>query len=165
MIDKTQHRWTPAILSFAAAMMLAPLPPAVAAGSDTVKTLIGSWGGSGRIRYTDGSSESLRCNAYYTGGGSQLNMAIQCQSDKNSIHIRSKLRIDGARASGDWEERTFNASGTASGRVESSSMSLSLNGGGFTGSMSVSISPSSHTVSISTQGIAMSGATMSFGRR
>jgi hypothetical protein len=145
--------------------MPGPIQPVRAAGSDAVQTLIGSWGGSGRITYTDGSSESLRCNAYYTGGGSTLNMAIQCKSDKNTIHVRSKLRVDGARASGEWEERTFNASGTASGRVDGSSLSLSLGGGGFTGTMSVSFSKSSHDVSISTQGIAMRRATMSFSRR
>lgn len=138
---------------------------ASAADASLVGSLIGAWGGSGRISYTDGSSESIRCNAYYTGGGNTLNMAIQCKSDSNAIHVRSKLRIDGSRASGEWEERTFNANGIASGRVDGSSMSLSLGGGGFTGSMSVSFGKSSHNVNISTQGIAMSRATMSFSRR
>jgi len=92
-------------------------------------------------------------------------MAIQCKSDKNPINIRSQLRIDGSRASGTWEERTFNASGTASGSVGSSNMSLSVTGGGFSGTMSVSFGKSSHRVSISTQGIAMSRATMNFKKR
>ena len=142
-----------------------PIEVARAADNSVVGNLIGAWGGSGRISYTDGSSESIRCNAYYSGGGNALSMAIQCKSDSNAIHVRSKLRIDGARASGEWEERTFNANGTASGRVDGSSMSLSLGGGGFSGSMSVSFGKSSHTVSISTQGIAMNKATMNFSRR
>lgn len=136
-----------------------------AAESSLVGNLIGAWGGSGRISYTDGSSESISCNAYYTGGGNALNMAIQCKSDSKAIHVRSKLRIDGSRASGEWEERTFNASGSASGRVDAGSLSLALGGGGFTGSMSVSFGKSSHNVNISTQGIAMSKVTMSFSRR
>lgn len=147
------------------ALLMAPFGNVHAVESSAVGTLIGSWGGSGRISYTDGSSENIHCNAYYTGGGNTLNMAIQCKSDSKAIHVRSKLRIDGSRASGDWEERTFNANGTASGRVDGGSMSLSLGGGGFTGSMSVSFGKSSHNVSISTQGIAMSKATMSFSRR
>lgn len=157
-------------LSLSAALGLAalasgPLVVTPASAQTAVSTLVGSWGGSGRIAYTDGSSEGIRCTAYYSGGGSDLRMAIQCRSDKNPIHIRSTLRISGSRASGDWEERTFNASGTASGSVGSSSMSLNISGGGFSGSMSVSIGKASHSVSISTQGIAMSRATMSFSRR
>jgi len=141
------------------------LRDANAAETSAVATLAGTWGGTGRISYTDGSSEGIRCNAYYTAGGNQLTMAIQCKSDSNAIHVRSNLRIDGSRVSGDWEERTFNASGNGSGRVDGNSMSLNLTGGGFSGSMSVNFSKATHGVTISTQGIAMSRATMTFTRR
>ena len=138
--------------------------PAKAAESG-LATLAGSWGGSGRISYTDGSSESIRCTAYYTGGGAALRMAIQCRSDKNPIHIRSQLRVDGSRVSGQWEERTFNASGTASGKLGSNNLSLSISGGGFSGSMSVSFGRSSHSVNISAQGVALSRVTINFTRK
>jgi hypothetical protein len=139
--------------------------PAPAAQSDTISALIGSWGGSGRITYTDGSSEVITCSAYYSGASGELRMAIQCRSEKNPIHIRSRLRIDGSRASGDWEERTFNASGNASGSVSGHSLSLNVSGGGFTGTMVVSFSASSHSVNIATDGIAMKRATIQFSRR
>jgi hypothetical protein len=80
-----------ACLAFAGIAALAP----AARAENIVETLNGSWSGSGRIVYTDGSSEGIRCNAFYTGGGRDLSMAIQCKSDRNPIHIRSKLRIDG----------------------------------------------------------------------
>jgi hypothetical protein len=154
-----------AVISGVAVAASMPISPAYAVEANAVATLIGSWGGSGRISYTDGSSESIRCTAYYTGGGNELRMAIQCKSDKNPIHIRSKLRIDGNRASGEWEERTFNASGTASGSIGSNSLSLGISGGGFTGSMAVSFSKASHSVNVSAQGVAMSRVTISFNRR
>jgi hypothetical protein len=150
-------------LAVASAVVLAA--PAVAADSAAVATLLGNWGGSGRIHYTDGSTETIRCTAYYTGGGAELQMAIQCQGQGNPIHMRSRVKIDGARASGSWEERTFNASGDATGKVGGDSMSLSLSGGGFSGSMSVSFSKSQHSVNISTQGIGMTKASISFNRR
>ena len=152
-------------LTVLALLALVPVPPAIAAADSAVNTLKGTWGGSGRISYKDGSSEAIRCSAYYTGGDNTLNMVIRCKSEKNPIHIRSKLEIDGSHASGEWEERTFNASGTASGNVGANSMSLKISGGGFTGSMSVSFSKSSHNVNISTQGIEMSRATISFSRQ
>lgn len=153
-----------AVAAVAVAMVALSGLPANAQGAATA-TLVGSWGGNGRISYNDGSSESIRCNAYYTGGGNQLSMVIQCKSQTSEINMRSKLRIDGNRASGEWEERTFNASGTASGKVDGDRMSLNIGGGGFSGTMSVSYSKSSHSVQILTQGIAMKSATMSFTRR
>ncbi len=48
-------------------------------------------GGSGQITMSDGKQERLKCNAYYTGGGSQLGMAIRCQSESSNVEIRSKL--------------------------------------------------------------------------
>lgn len=154
-----------AIVAAAAIMPLAGVPSIATAAESPVATLAGSWGGSGRISYTDGNSEGIRCNAYYSAGGNQLTLAIQCKSDSNAIHVRSKLRIDGSRVNGDWEERTFNASGSGNGRVEGNSMSISLAGGGFTGNMTVNFSKSAHSVTISTKGIAMSKATMNFTRR
>ncbi|MEQ1611892.1 MAG: hypothetical protein ABL904_04000 [Hyphomicrobiaceae bacterium] len=151
--------------ALAVAVGIAISAPALAADSAVVTTLLGNWGGSGRIHYTDGSTETIRCTAYYTGGGSELHMAIQCQGQGNPIHMRSRLKIDGARASGSWEERTFNASGNATGKASGDSMSLSLAGGGFSGSMAVSFSKSQHSVNITTQGIGMSKASISFNRR
>jgi hypothetical protein len=135
------------------------------AAEDALSPLVGSWGGSGRITYTDGSTEGIRCTAYYTGGGSALGLSIKCNSEKNPIHVISKLRVSGSRASGDWEERTYTVSGSASGSVSPGSLSLAIEGGGVTGSMSVSFSKSSHTVTITTKGIAMARASMSFSRR
>lgn len=166
-LTRLRHVSAPTALGLALLVPIAcvPVHSARAAGDGAVGTLVGSWGGSGRIQYTDGSSEAIRCSAYYTGGSNTLNMVIQCKSDKNPIHIRSKLHIDGSHASGDWEERTFNASGTVSGKVNPDSMSLNISGGGFDGSMSVSFSKTSHTVNVTTKGIAMSRANMNFGRR
>jgi hypothetical protein len=127
--------------------------------------LVGSWSGSGRLHYTGGSSEGIRCTAYYTLQSSAFSLAIQCRSEKNPIHIRSKLKISGKRLSGDWEERTFNAAGTATGTVSGDRINLNVDGGGFTGSMTVSIGRATHSVRIETKGIAMSRATMDFRKR
>ncbi len=135
-----------------------------AAETAATSMLPGTWSGSGRVYYTDNSTESLRCSGYYTGGGSELHMAIQCKSESRDIHIRSKLKISGDKVSGEWEERTFNATGSATGSAGANTLSLSLAGGGFSGNMSVSFSKTSHTVTITTQGIGMSRATINFGK-
>lgn len=153
----------PVMAVLAAAAMLATGP--AHAADDAVATLLGSWGGSGRLHFTDGSSQSINCTGNYTGGGDELRMAIQCKSETTPIHIRSRLKISGGRASGEWEERTYNASGSASGKAGGGNVSLGLSGGGFSGSMSVGYSRSHQSITISTKGIGMSKATISLSRR
>jgi hypothetical protein len=144
------------------AMLLLPIEPSRADPSP-FDTLLGSWGGTGEIRLDKGRRERIKCNAYYTGGGSQLGLAIRCNSDSYKIEIRSKLSYSGGRLSGNWEERTFNATGSASGTATPSRISLSIRGG-VSGTMVVSYTKSRQSVSISTQGIALQGVSITLGR-
>ena len=151
----------PVVASFGLLAFCASIP---AQAADPIQALQGSWSGNGRLHYTDGRSENIHCTANYTGGSGELGMAIQCKSDTNPIHIRSKLKISGGRASGEWEERTFNASGTATGKVSDGTMTLSVSGGGFNGTMTVTFGKTDHSVVIVTHGIGMSKASISFKR-
>ena len=126
--------------------------------------LLGSWAGSGQIRYQSGESEGVRCAAYYTGGGQRLRLAIRCRSTSNDIEIRGVLTQQADKVTGTWEERTFNAAGEASGRMTSGKMNLSITGGGFSGSMSVSYDGPRQTVVITTQGIPMKSVNVTLGK-
>jgi hypothetical protein len=117
--------------------------------------LLGSWAGSGQIRYDDSSSEGIRCNAYYTGSAERLHLAIRCRSDSTEVEIRGILTRKGDALSGTWEERTFHASGEATGRITGDKLNLSISGGGFSGSMGVAYAGTKQTVTIATQGIKM----------
>ncbi len=142
----------PSIALLAGLLVLAPKAGLQAAEGNPFDVLLGSWGGSGNFKLNDGTSERIQCNAYYTGGGSQLGMAIRCKSpSNNNIEIRSKLSKSGNRISGTWEERTYNAGGSASGSATGSNIRLQISGG-VSGSMSVNYSKSRQSVSISTSG-------------
>ncbi len=128
--------------------------------------LQGTWSGSGRVQFEGGQSERLRCNAYYTnsGGGNVLGLAIRCASASNKLEIRGRLTYSGGRVTGTWEERTFNASGTARGRASDSRVSLRL-AGTIPGAMNVSVSRSRQSVAISTQGTAIKAVRIGLTRR
>jgi hypothetical protein len=138
-----------------ATLAVAAAGVAVAAPDASFDGLLGAWSGSGQVRYQSGDTEGIRCTAYYTGGGPKLGLAIRCKSASNDIEIRGALTHQGEKVSGTWEERTFNASGQASGRMAAGRMNLSIEGGGFSGTMSVSYSGTRQTVAITTQGIPM----------
>ena len=149
------RRAAPILLATAALVGLALITPTkpVEANPSPFDTLLGSWRGSGKI-LLDSGPERLSCNAYYTGGGSQLGMAIRCKSDSSNVEIRSKLSLSGSRLTGNWEERTYNAPGTATGTARPGRLAIRVSGS-VTGSMIVNYSRSSQSVSISTQGIAL----------
>jgi hypothetical protein len=128
-------------------------------------SLSGSWSGGGQMRFENGSSERISCRAYYTprDGGSALSLAIRCASKDNKIELRANLQSNGGRVSGDWEERTFNAGGSATGRASGGSLTLAI-AGSVAGSMQVSTSGNRQNVSISTSGVALRGVSMSLSK-
>ena len=139
--------------------MSTPSPQAHATPFDT---LLGTWRGSGTVRLNTGT-ERLSCNAYYTGGGSQLGMAIRCKSTTSKVEIRSKLSLSGSRLTGNWEERTYNASGRASGTASPGKIKISVSGT-IRGSMVVNFSKSRQSVAISTSGSPLQAVNITLSR-
>ncbi len=145
---------------FAAGLLV--VTPAIAADG-ALAGLAGSWGGNGSIKYTDGSTERMRCNARYSGGGADMSMAINCSSSARNINISGRLHSSGGRVSGSWAESNLGVSGGASGSASPGHLSLGL-GGGVSGSMSVNYSSSRQSVSISVAGAALQSVSMSLGK-
>lgn len=152
----------PVLLATAALVGAFMSAPSKEASASAVDGLLGSWRGGGTARY-DSGTERLSCNAYYTGGGSSLGLAIRCKSPTSKVEIRSKLRVSGNRVTGTWEERTFNASGSASGSMLPGRLSIRISGT-VRGSMNVSYTKSRQSVSISTTGTSLRSVSLSFTR-
>ncbi len=152
----------PILLATAALLGLFMMTPSQKAEASPFDTLLGSWRGSGKIQLNTGM-ERLSCNAYYTGGGSQLGMAIRCKSDSSNVEIRSKLSLSGSRITGNWEERTYNAAGSATGTATPGKISIKVSGA-ITGSMVVNYNRTSQSVSISTQGSPLQSVSISLTR-
>jgi hypothetical protein len=127
----------------------------------------GTWSGDGRVRYADGSSERIRCRAYYNpkDDGNRLGLAIRCASTSYKMEVRATLYNNQGRVTGTWEERNFNASGRATGRASNGNVSLAISGGGLSGTMSVSFRRSSQRVAILTSGANLRGVSMNLTRR
>lgn len=142
--------------------VFATTAPAPAKAGNIYSALKGSWSGSGSVRTKNGQREKLRCTAYYTPQGTTgAGMAIRCASKSANFHMRGSLRGTSA-VSGTWEERTFNATGSVSGRATGSTLRLSIRGS-VSGSLSITLRGNTKSVSLST-GNAGSVA-MTFSRR
>jgi hypothetical protein len=125
----------------------------------------GTWRGAAQIQLQSGSSETLKCSAYYNPkGGDELGLAIRCASASNRIELRAQLQVAGGRISGRWEERTYNAAGDVTGSARDGRLNLVIDGGAFKGSMAVKTSGASQTVQIKTEGITLQGVHINLSR-
>lgn len=128
--------------------------------------LSGTWSGSGQVRFTGGSTEALKCFAYYTpkNTGVSLGLAIRCASASSKIELRANLNYDAGKVTGSWEERTFNATGDVTGQASNSKINVAIKGGGFSGTMAVGLSGGSQSVTILTEGIGMTSVNITLSR-
>jgi hypothetical protein len=145
------------------ALLAGSLQPAAAAPQDMFSAIAGYWVGPGRIEFEGGTSEALSCKAYYSNTDG-LSIVLRCASRSQKIELRAHLIAQGAKLTGTWEERTYNASGTASGEATDQQITLSVEGGGFTATMLVIQDTGSQSVSISTAGAGFNAVTVSLTR-
>ncbi|MGL4397475.1 MAG: hypothetical protein ACRCS9_13120 [Hyphomicrobium sp.] len=138
---------------------------AAIAADNPFPSLAGTWSGSGTARLEGGKTESLRCKGYYTNGsgGNNLGLSIRCANASAKVELRANLNYANGNVTGDWEERTYNQSGSVTGKASSNKMSLAISGG-IQGSMSVSVAGGSHSVSVSTGGPTLKGINISMSR-
>lgn len=152
----------------AAAAMLAAMAlsagPSSAAAESPFGTLAGTWSGSGTAQFDGGKTESLRCKGYYTNSGtSNLGLSIRCANASAKVELRANLVYANGSVSGNWEERTYNQSGTVAGKASANKISLAITGG-IDGKMSVSIAGRQHSVIVSTGGPTLKGINISMSR-
>lgn len=127
--------------------------------------LSGSWSGGGQIRLENGRSEAIRCSAHYAPrGGAAVGLALRCASASNRIELRASLASRGDRVSGNWEERSYNASGNVSGVAAGNSLRLSISGGALSGFMVVTTNGGSQSISVRTDTTALRGVNISLRR-
>ena len=131
------------------------------------EALSGAWAGGGSLAYDSGPPDKLECLGYYksSGGGSNLSIAIRCKGN-TKLELRTKLDYQGGKLSGTWEERTYNASGDATGVATESKLNLQFSGS-LAGTMAIDFSPSTQSisVSISTTESGLKGAQVNLTRR
>jgi hypothetical protein len=138
---------------------------ALAAPSALFKQLAGSWRGEGDLVHEDGTREKLSCTGYYVlkSEGRGLSIASLCNSPKQKFEFRSLVEESGGGISGQWEERTYHATGQVSGSTADTSINLSFSGT-IEGTISISLTGKTHSVNVSAAGAGIKGVSISLRR-
>ena len=139
---------------------------ATAALANPTNDLAGRWSGGGQVTLANGQTETLKCVATYTvsGGGKEVRQGLRCASTSYKIDAVANLDISGNSVSGNWEERTYSATGNITGRMTAGGFTLSISGGLFSASMQVSVSGCKQSIFITPQGLEISRITISLGK-
>jgi hypothetical protein len=159
---KTRLAWL-AVLAPIVAATVGPSTRSAAADAG-LDVLTGSWQGGGTMSFESGTIESISCNGYYKGAGN-LSVVIRCRGSSSNFELRSKLEPNGDKISGSWEERTYNATGAVSGTASAGKLNVQFSGS-LTGSLEMTFSSSSQSVSVSvdTKGAGIKGVRVSLNR-
>lgn len=129
------------------------------------KQLAGSWRGEGDLVMEDGTRERLSCLGYYVlkSGGEGLSIVSRCSSPSQKFELRSLVAESASGISGQWEERTFHATGQVSGSVTGTTMNLSFSGT-IGGTISIALTGKTHSVNVTAQGAGIKGVSISLTR-
>lgn len=147
------------------AAVLVTLAAVPARAEGPFASLTGAWNGSGSVKFAGGQSEPIKCKLYYNPkSGSEVSLALRCASTSAKIEMRANLINTGGAVSGTWEERSYNASGSISGKASSNSINMHIEGGGLSGAMNVNVNGASQSVSITTNGASFTGVHLSFSK-
>ena len=111
----------------------------------------GNWRGAGRVVTTDGRAEAISCRASndVSEGGANLSQALVCASDSYRFDIRTSAVAEGGSVTGNWQETTRGVGGSLAGQIANGAFEGSVQGPGFTASVSYRSNGRTQTVVIS----------------
>jgi hypothetical protein len=142
-------------------MAMAVLTSAVAA---PMQDLPGYWTGFGSVTLANGSTEQLKCVVTYRVTGPQVSQLLRCASPSYTINAQANLSIAGDRVSGQWEEKTYSATGGVSGRMTDTGFTLTIQGTSFTAAMSVQGTDCQQTITIAPTGLDVTKISIGLGK-
>lgn len=145
-------------------MLLAVPDPGRAAtdGASPFGALPGRWTGEGRLGFTDGKSEAVKCRVTYILGEAvtQLKQTIRCGSTSGRVEVLSLVTEQAGQLTGTWSERVHNLDGELTGQVTKFGFKVTAKGGDFAANMDIIVKGARQVVEIKFQSSALIGLTL-----
>ena len=130
------------------------------------RPLLGWWIGNGRLGFTNGKTETVRCRAVYRAlkTGQQLRQVVRCASASGKVEVESSITLDDEKLHGTWSEKTYNFNGDLTGRMVPGGFRVKVSGSDVKANMTVVVRGDRHLVEIQFSASSLIGLTMVFNR-
>ena len=134
--------------------------------ADAFQPLLGWWTGKGRLGFTNGKTEDVKCRATYrsTEEGDGLRQVLRCASPSGSVEIKSTILRQGDELTGTWSEQKYNFDGRVTGKIIPNGFRVFVDGSGVKANMTVVVRDKRHIVEIQFVESSLIGLTMIFTR-
>jgi hypothetical protein len=119
-------------------------------GLDLMRSLNGPWRGKGAVTPIGGSPEFVSCKISYSMAGTDvISQVISCAGTDYKIEASSRVRCDGNRLEGSFEEKIGHSTGHVSGTISGNNLFIEADSPGFRGNFKVIFkSETDHLVAI-----------------
>lgn len=121
-----------------------------AAPLDLFAILPGTWSGGGTVLKTDGTTEALRCRVKYSlvPSGTVVHQDIVCAAASYRMEFVTDLVNRNGDIAGTWTEKTQQASGSVSGRIEGDIIRTQISGPAFAAAVVIAVEGRKQTIAL-----------------
>jgi hypothetical protein len=131
-----------AVLSFA---LVSPTP---AQGGSPFAKLAGRWLGEGRLGYTGGKTETVKCRVTYVVSEPQVRQTIRCATEGDTVEVQSIVTHASGLINGTWRELSRNWTGELSGSVTANGFKVVIRGSELNANMDIIVKDTRQIIEI-----------------
>jgi hypothetical protein len=151
-----------AACALAAGVVMSCSPVLLAAEPSPFEHFPGRWVGDGKLGFSDGKSESVKCRVtYFTSeGGNELKQTIRCASASGNVEVQSAITYAAGALTGTWSELVHNMHGDLSGQTTSKGFRVAVKGADLSANMDVIVKEARQIIEIQFYNSALLGLTL-----
>ncbi|MBV8791372.1 MAG: hypothetical protein JO205_14800 [Pseudolabrys sp.] len=111
----------------------------MAQGARPFDRLAGEWTGNGKVEFSNGNHEPLKCRAAYDviGNNNNVQLNIRCAGESYVFDLRGSATYASGSITGTWSESTRNAAGTITGQVQGERFQILAKSESFSATMTL----------------------------
>jgi hypothetical protein len=133
--------------------------PTLADNASPISQLAGRWVGQGRLGFSDGKIENVKCRVTYfvSPKDDEIRQNIRCASPSGNIDVQSNLSVAADKVTGTWTETVYNMHGAVEGAVTKNGFRVVVKGEGLTANMDLILRAERQVVEIQFHGSTLVG--------
>jgi hypothetical protein len=136
------------LLLLSAVLSFALVSPAPAQGASPFAKLAGRWLGEGRLGYTGGKTETVKCRVTYVVSEPQVRQTIRCATEGDTVEVQSIVTHASGLINGTWRELSRNWTGELSGSVTANGFKVVIRGSELNANMDIIVKDTRQIIEI-----------------